>query len=41
MTLVMQRLKDQWKRSDFELNEEQLTAMIPKVLDDLGIVSKK
>ena len=32
MTLVIQQLRDEWKKSDFQLTAEQLTELVPPIL---------
>jgi len=37
MSVVLSRLKDQWKQSDFELDQDQLISQIPSVLDSIDV----
>jgi hypothetical protein len=41
MNMVIQRLRNKWKESDFELNEEELAPLIPNILEDLGLKPQK
>lgn len=41
MNMVIQRLRNRWKESDFELKEEELAPLIPNILEDLGLKPQK
>ena len=41
MSLVLDRLKNEWKKSDFQLSEDHLVGMIPQILEDLSIKLKR
>lgn len=37
MRKVLNRLRQKWKESDFQLSYEELVLSIPDVMEDLGI----
>ena len=41
MTLVIQHLRDEWKKSDFQLTAEQLTELVPPILEEILKGSQK
>jgi len=41
MNLVIQRLRNAWKASDFEISKESLIQLIPDILHDLGMENKR
>ena len=38
MSLVISRLRNHWKASDFEATENEFVRNIPNILKDLGIM---
>lgn len=41
MTLVINRLRNVWKESDFTISYEDLVRRIPSVMEELGIKPQK
>jgi hypothetical protein len=41
MSLVIQRLRNKWKESDFQISHEDLVRCIPNVMEELGIKVQK
>jgi len=41
MNMVMQRLKNAWKASDFEMSRESLIQLVPDIIHDLGMKAQR
>ena len=41
MNLVMQRLKNAWKESDFEMGRESLVQLLPDIIHQLGMKAQR
>lgn len=41
MSMVIQRLRNKWKETDFQISHEDLVRFIPNIMEDLGIKPQK